>query len=70
MKVEGLIREFAEFVVSLKGTVAAEHGIGKTKTDLLELMYSQDDINAMREVKRKLDPEWLLGRGTIFAACK
>ncbi len=61
-----LIDEFAALVVELGGTVAAEHGVGKSKVDLLPLMYSQTDIDAMREVKRLLDPEWLLGAGTIF----
>lgn len=61
-----LIDEFARYTVSLGGTVAAEHGIGKTKTDLLRLMYAPEDIEAMRDVKRRLDPRMLLGRGTIF----
>lgn len=61
-----LIDEFAEFVVSLGGTVAAEHGIGKLKTSLLKLMYSSSEIEAMKDVKRRLDPQWLLGQGTIF----
>ncbi len=61
-----LIDEFAEFVVSLGGTIAAEHGVGKLKTGLLKLMYSGDEIEAMRDVKRQLDPQWLLGQGTIF----
>ncbi|MGA8025652.1 MAG: FAD-binding oxidoreductase [Bryobacteraceae bacterium] len=65
---EELMREFASYVVSLGGTVAAEHGIGKNKTDLLKLMYSAEEIEAMRDVKRRLDPQWLLGRGTIFEA--
>jgi FAD/FMN-containing dehydrogenase len=64
---EALIYEFAQFVVSQQGTVAAEHGIGKTKTDLLRLMYSADEIGAMKAVKRRLDPHWLLGQDTIFA---
>ncbi|MBV9082536.1 MAG: FAD-binding oxidoreductase [Acidobacteriaceae bacterium] len=63
---EALIFEFAEYVVSLGGTVAAEHGIGKNKTDLLKLMYSPEEIQAMRGVKQRVDPQWLLGRGTIF----
>ncbi len=58
--------EFAKYVVSLGGTVAAEHGIGKNKTDLLNLMYSPAEIEAMKDVKRRLDPFWLLGQGTIF----
>lgn len=65
-RVEALMREFAEYVVSLDGTVAAEHGIGKNKTDLLKLMYLPEEIDTMRDVKRRLDPDWLLGRGTIF----
>jgi FAD/FMN-containing dehydrogenase len=65
-RVAELMPEFARYVVSLGGTVAAEHGIGKLKTDLLNLMYSPEEIDAMREVKRRLDPGWLLGRGTIF----
>ncbi|MGH9693721.1 MAG: FAD-binding oxidoreductase, partial [Bryobacteraceae bacterium] len=65
-RVEAMMREFAQFVVSLGGTVAAEHGIGKGKTDLLELMYTTAEIGVMKEVKRRLDSEWLLGRGTIF----
>ena len=63
---EAMMYEFAEFVVSLGGTVAAEHGIGKSKTDLLKLMYAASDIEAMKEVKKHLDPQWLLGQGTIF----
>ncbi|MBV9294935.1 MAG: FAD-binding oxidoreductase [Acidobacteriaceae bacterium] len=65
-QVEQLMSDFARYVVSLGGTVAAEHGIGKNKIDLLKLMYSAEEIEAMRQVKRQLDPEWLLGRGTIF----
>ncbi len=63
---EAVIYEFAEYVVSLGGTVAAEHGIGKNKADLLKLMYSAEEIEHMRAVKRRLDPQWLLGQGNIF----
>ncbi len=63
---EALIYEFAQFVVAHGGTIAAEHGVGKTKTDLLRLMYAPGDIAAMKTVKRHLDPLWLLGQGTIF----
>ncbi len=64
---EALIYEFAQFIVAHQGTVAAEHGIGKTKTDLLRLMYSAAEIGAMKAVKRRLDPHWLLGQDTIFS---
>jgi FAD/FMN-containing dehydrogenase len=30
------------------------------------VQYSPAEIEAMREVKRRFDPHWLLGRGTLF----
>jgi FAD/FMN-containing dehydrogenase len=63
---EDLMYEFAQLVVSMGGTVAAEHGIGKTKTELLSLMYSAKDLDSMRAVKKHLDPRWLLGQGNLF----
>jgi FAD/FMN-containing dehydrogenase len=65
---ENLMYEFAQYVVSLGGTIAAEHGIGKAKTNLLKLMYSVGEIQAMKDIKLRLDSNWLLGQGTIFEA--
>lgn len=58
--------EFARHAVSLGGTVSAEHGLGRKKRDLLPLEFTGAQIAAMRDVKRRLDPQWLLGRGTLF----
>ena len=63
---QSLMLEFARHAVALGGTVSAEHGLGKRKRGLLELQYSGDQIEAMKQVKRRLDPQWLLGRGTLF----
>jgi FAD/FMN-containing dehydrogenase len=57
---------FAQKSVELGGTIAAEHGLGKRKRDFLPLLYSPAEINAMKAVKKKLDPKWLLGRGNLF----
>lgn len=62
-----LMVDLAREAVRLGGTVSAEHGLGKRKAPLLELMYSSEEIAAMRSVKTRLDPQWLLGRGTLFA---
>src|SRR5262249_30575045 len=63
---QALMLDFARHAVSLGGTVSAEHGLGKRKAHLLALQYTLDQIEAMKEVKRRLDPQWLLGRGTLF----
>ena len=62
-----LMLDFARNAVSLGGAVSAEHGLGKRKRHLLELQYTPGQIEAMKNVKRRLDPHWLLGRGNLFA---
>ena len=62
-----LMVEFARKAVELGGTVSAEHGLGKRKAGLLEIQFSAAEIEAMKQVKRRLDPQWLLGQGTLFA---
>ena len=58
--------ELARDAVALKGTVGAEHGLGKRKAHLLEIQYLPAEIEAMRAVKRRFDPNWILGQGTLF----
>ena len=62
-----LLKEFATHAVSLGGTVSAEHGLGKRKASLLPLQYTPQQLEAMKQVKSRFDPHWLLGRNTLFA---
>ena len=65
-RAQALLYDFAKEVIAMGGCVSAEHGLGKQKAHLLSLQYSPEHIEAMKEVKRRLDPKWLLGRGTLF----
>jgi FAD/FMN-containing dehydrogenase len=65
-KASALILEFARHAVELGGTVSAEHGLGKRKAHLLELQYAPEHLRVMQAVKRRLDPQNLLGRGTLW----
>ena len=62
-----LLAEFARHAVAVGGTVSAEHGVGKRKAHLLKLQYAPEHLEAMRAVKRRLDPLGILGRGTSVA---
>ncbi len=53
--------------VELNGTVSAEHGIGKIKTGYLLMMYGKENIKKMIDIKKALDPNWILGRGNLFS---
>ncbi len=57
----------AREAVRLGGTVSAEHGIGKIKRGLLAEMVGPATIESFRALKRHLDPNWILGRGTMLA---
>jgi FAD/FMN-containing dehydrogenase len=57
---------FARQAAALGGSVAAEHGLGKKKARFLPIQYSPAQIEAMKAVKRRFDPEWRLGQGTLF----
>ncbi len=61
-----LMTVFARHAVKLGGTVSAEHGLGKRKAAFLEIQYSPAEIEAMKAVKQRLDPNWLLGQGNLF----
>jgi FAD/FMN-containing dehydrogenase len=53
-------------VISLGGTVAAEHGIGKLKRQWLPLQASPAEIAVMRAVKNALDPRGLMAPGNVL----
>ena len=64
---KAVILEFARHAVELGGVVAAEHGLGKRKRHLLALQWSPEQLDAMKALKRRFDPQWLLGRGTLLS---
>jgi FAD/FMN-containing dehydrogenase len=63
---DDLILEFARKAVELGGTVSAEHGLGRRKAHLLKLQYAPEHLDMMRAVKRRLDPQNILGRGVLW----
>ena len=65
-KAKALYRLFAQAVVEKKGTVAAEHGIGRLKKELLLLQYDADSMRAFRTIKKILDPDHILNPGVML----
>jgi glycolate oxidase len=52
--------------VSLGGTISGEHGIGYVKAPYLKMALGPDTIEAMRRIKRALDPRGILNPGKMF----
>jgi glycolate oxidase len=65
-KIESVVEATLKHVLSLGGTVSAEHGIGKIKRKWLPLQASPMQIGVMQSVKRELDPLGILAPGNIL----
>ena len=65
-KIESVVEATLKHVLSLGGTVSAEHGIGKIKRKWLPLQASPMQIGVMRSVKQELDPLGILAPGNIL----
>lgn len=61
-----IVLELAKIAVKLGGSISGEHGIGKLKSNLMKIMYDESQIKAMLEVKKALDPNFILCPGNIF----
>lgn len=66
IKSRSIYMDFVKKAISLRGTVSAEHGIGKLKHTFLEAMYGKKNLEEMAMLKKSLDPSCILGLDNIF----
>ncbi|EPJ35564.1 hypothetical protein STAFG_7380 [Streptomyces afghaniensis 772] len=62
------VTEAAALVVGHGGTLSGEHGDGRARSELLEVMYSHRMIAAFAAFKKTFDPDGLLNPGVIVDA--
>ena len=55
-----------ELIQNRSGSISAEHGVGLLKRDFLTYTRSEEEIEAMRSIKRVFDPHNILNPGKIF----
>ena len=59
-------REILKACADAGGTVSGEHGIGAEKIHEMSFVFSKEDVEAMKKVKRAFDPEDLFNPQKIF----
>jgi D-lactate dehydrogenase (cytochrome) len=59
-------RAILELCVANGGSITGEHGVGIEKRAFMPLMYSADELDVMRAIRRVFDPGALLNPGKIF----
>ncbi|MFZ7110853.1 MAG: FAD-binding oxidoreductase [Desulfatiglandales bacterium] len=65
-RVEEGIRGILERVLSMKGTISGEHGIGMAKKRFMPLEISPESLRLQMGIKRLFDPNMVLNPGKIF----
>ncbi|MFL5806826.1 MAG: FAD-binding oxidoreductase [Roseiflexaceae bacterium] len=58
--------KIVELCIAYDGSITGEHGVGIEKRDMMPLMYSDAELDAMREIKQVFDPANLLNPGKIL----
>jgi D-lactate dehydrogenase (cytochrome) len=64
-----MLVDMARDVIARGGCPLAEHGVGRNpiKQAMLQMLYGDEGIAAMRRIKLSLDPGWKLASGVLFA---
>ena len=65
-KVKKASAEILKACVDMGGTISGEHGIGSEKNDYMPLMFSENDLRMMKDLKNVFNPGNLLNPGKIF----
>ena len=65
-RAEAFGAEILRHCVSVGGVLTGEHGVGIEKRDLLEEMFSAEDLKQQQRVKCAFDPAGLLNPGKVF----
>lgn len=63
---EQLAADILAMCVDLGGSITGEHGVAMEKRAYMELMFSPDDIDLMREIRDSVDPSELANRGKMI----
>jgi len=63
---EALYHDIVDLAIDLGGTSTGEHGIGLGKRDFLVREHGTGAVEAMRSIKRALDPNGILNPGKVF----
>jgi glycolate oxidase len=60
---EEIKKDIYQSAVDIGGTITGEHGIGKLRQDYLSMMYSDRELQIMRQIKNVFDPNNILNAG-------
>jgi glycolate oxidase len=65
-KCEAFGADILKLCVEVGGCLTGEHGVGVEKRDLMEVQFSEADLEIQMRVKDVFDPGWLMNPAKVF----
>ncbi|MCP5050846.1 MAG: FAD-binding protein [bacterium] len=65
-RAEIILDKILRYVISVKGTITGEHGVGISKKPFMKYQFTDVEMTLFKNIKKAFDPENLLNPGKIF----
>lgn len=59
-------REILQYCVSVGGSITGEHGVGMEKSELMPMLFTDDDLEVMARLRNAFNPDSILNPQKIF----
>jgi len=65
-KAEALAGEILKLCISLGGSITGEHGVGMEKREYMPDMFTELELDIMKQIRLAIDPKEIANRGKMF----
>ncbi len=65
--IRDIAKEFFSAVISIGGSITAEHGDGLARSEFVKLQYDAKTYSIFKDIKKQFDPENILNPGKIIS---
>ena len=65
-KAEALAGEILKLCISLGGSITGEHGVGMEKREYMPEMFTELELDIMKQIRLAIDPKEIANRGKMF----
>ncbi len=69
-RAEHLAAQIVQLCIDLGGSITGEHGVGMEKRQFLSGMFSDDSLDAMKQIRWACDPHEVANRGKMFPSAE
>jgi D-lactate dehydrogenase (cytochrome) len=59
-------RQILSWCIELDGSITGEHGVGIEKVNYMPMMYTDDELRTMQDIKSVFDPQSILNPGKVL----